>query len=214
MPLFYQHNINENTRIGLWKIEEPEHFFLEKVPGNEAVTHPYKRLQHLAGRYLLPVLYPDFPSRDILIADTRKPFLPDEKYHFSISHCGNFAGAIVSSVHRVGMDIEMISVRLRTISPKFVDLGEKFFLQEWETIPSMHLQLTTLLWSAKEAVYKWYGNGKIDFRGHIQLKAVPVFQANGWIRLQFMFMKEDPRLLVVHARVFDSLVMAYLVSEG
>ena len=60
MPLFYQHNIDDTTRIAVWKIEEPEAFFLEKVPVKKDVRHPYKRLQHLAGRYLLTQLFDDF----------------------------------------------------------------------------------------------------------------------------------------------------------
>ena len=73
MALFYQHNINESTKLGIWKIEEPEEFFLAEVPLNRAITHPHKRLQHLAGRYLLKYLFPDFPYTEIVIADTRKP---------------------------------------------------------------------------------------------------------------------------------------------
>ena len=109
MPLFYQHNINENSRVGIWQIAEGERFFLAKVPLKKDVSHPHKRLQHLAGRYLLPELFPDFPLEEIVIADTKKPFLENEKYHFSISHCGNFAAAIVSSRDRVGVDIEMVT---------------------------------------------------------------------------------------------------------
>ena len=86
MPLFYQHTINEGTKLGIWLIEETESFFLEKVPEKKEVTHPHKRLQHLAGRFLLPVLFEDFPLEEIVIADTRRPFLENEKYHFSISH--------------------------------------------------------------------------------------------------------------------------------
>ncbi len=106
MPLFYQHNINESTRLGIWHIEEDEAFFLKRVPLKRDVSHPLKRLQHLAGRYLLTELFPDFPLDEILIADTRKPYLADEQYHFSISHCGTFAAAIVSTRHRVGIDVE------------------------------------------------------------------------------------------------------------
>lgn len=213
MALFYQHNINDSTRLGLWKIEEPETFFLEAVPDNAQVTHPYKRLQHLAGRYLLPGLFPDFPTRDILIADTRKPFLPNEVYHFSISHCGNFAAAIVSSKRRVGVDIELVTPRLRAIAHKFVDHDEKVFLREWEHLPQIHLQITTILWSAKEAIFKWYGFGQVDFRQHIQLSAIPVFHANEWMTLSFLFLKHEPLPLTVHAKVFDSLVLAYVTSE-
>ena len=96
MPVFFQHQINENTRLGVWKIEESEAFFKGNVPQHRHVTHPHKRLQHLAGRFLLRFLFPDFPYELVQIADTNKPFLPEEQYHFSISHCGVYAAAIVS----------------------------------------------------------------------------------------------------------------------
>jgi hypothetical protein len=50
MPLVYQQNINASTKLGVWHIEEPEAFFLEQVPLQREITHPNKRLQHLAGR--------------------------------------------------------------------------------------------------------------------------------------------------------------------
>ena len=73
MPIFFQHQINETTRLGIWKIEETEEFFKRNVPQHRDVTHPHKRLQHLAGRFLLQFLFPDFPYELIKIADTRKP---------------------------------------------------------------------------------------------------------------------------------------------
>ncbi|HZE83859.1 MAG TPA: 4-phosphopantetheinyl transferase, partial [Puia sp.] len=130
MPLFYQHNINGQTKLGIWHITEPESFFLEKVPLKKDVSHPAKRLQHLAGRYLLPYLFADFPLEEILIADTRKPFLQSEKYHFSVSHAGQFAAAIVSSRNRVGVDIERITTRITAISHKFLHPEEEHFLNE------------------------------------------------------------------------------------
>ena len=65
MALFYQHNINETTKLAIWKIEEEAYFFLEQVPLQREITHPHKRLQHLAGRYLLRFLFPDFPFDEI-----------------------------------------------------------------------------------------------------------------------------------------------------
>ncbi len=124
MPLFYQQDINLTTKLGVWKIEESEDFFLLSVPLQRTITHPHKRLQHLAGRYLLPFLFPDFPHEEIEIADTRKPFLPDEQYHFSISHCGDYAAAIVSSTERVGIDIEMITPRVDRIKHKLLHEDE------------------------------------------------------------------------------------------
>src|ERR1700694_3970417 len=146
MPLFYQYTINQGTKLGIWRIEEPESFFLEKVPLKKDVSHPFKRLQHLAGRYLLPFLFPDFPLEEILIADTRKPFLESEKYHFSISHCGSFAAAIVSDSRRVGVDIELISPRIGTVSHKFLHSDEQHFLNE-------DYELFLEQWGLKDRVY-------------------------------------------------------------
>lgn len=208
--MFYQHNINENSRLAIWKIEETEQFYLERVPVKRDVSHPYKRLQHLAGRYLLPELYEDFPSKLIQVADTNKPFLPGDPYHFSISHCGNYAAAIASKSERVGVDIELVTPRIKSIAPKFLSTEESHFLREWEAIPSVHLQLMTIMWSAKEAIFKWYSRGQVDFREHIQLQKIPMIHPNEWIDLPFLFLKDTQVAVEVHARMFDGLVLAFV----
>lgn len=212
MPLFYQHNIDEYTRLAIWRIEEDEAFFLEKVPLKKEVSHPYKRLQHLAGRYLLPLLFDDFPLDEIAIADTRKPFLPGERYHFSISHCGNYAAAIASSRKRVGVDIELETPRMHAISAKFLAPDERDFLDEWEHLTQLHLQLTTILWSAKESIYKWHGNGQMDFRKHMYLHGPIVYHSSERIEMPFLFNKEISLPMTVQARIFDPLVLAYVVT--
>ncbi len=213
MPLFYQHNINENTRLGIWRIEEPEAFFLEKVPVKREVSHPYKRLQHLAGRYLLPVLFNDFPMEEIQVADTRRPYLQNEQYHFSISHCGNYAAALVSSGQRVGVDIELVTPRLLGIRHKFLHDNERRFLQDWEMLPRVYLELTTIIWSAKEAIYKWYGEGSLDFKQHMRLAGAITFNPDEWAAIPFVFEKNGQRPLTIYARVFDPLVVAWVATE-
>lgn len=193
MPLFFQQNINESAKIGIWKIEEEESFFLQQVAASRDITHPHKRLQHLASRYLLSVLFNDFPVNEIQIANSRKPFLEKELYQFSISHCGDYAAAIVSKDKKVGIDIELITSKIERIKDKFLSDREK---QATDT-----LQLTTLCWAAKEAVYKWYGKGEVNFKEHIQL--LPGFSV--------FFSKEGPVLLQVQTEIFTDLVLAYVI---
>ena len=212
MPIFFQHSINDVTKLGIWKIEEPESFFLTKVPLKQQVTHPYKRLQHLAGRLLLPELFEDFPLHEIIIADTRKPFLEDEEYHFSISHCGNFAGAIASRANRVGVDVEFVSPRLKGISTKFLNEEERKYLEKWQYMSTLHLQMTTIVWSAKEAIFKWYGAGNVDFRKHMVLDGVIVTGSDNWITIPFLFKKDQKISLKVMARTFNDMVLAYVVT--
>lgn len=212
MPVFFQHQINEFTRLGIWKIEETEAFFKGNVPQHRDVTHPHKRLQHLAGRFLLQYLFPDFPYEQILIAETRRPFLPDERYHFSISHCGDYAAAIVSSRGRVGVDVEIPVPKILRISDKFLSREEhQLFNVPFSDQPADHdtskNQLPTLLWSAKEAVFKWYGEGAVDFRQHIQLEEID--HGNETIRCRFV---KTNTALQIHYREFSGLVLAWVVS--
>ncbi len=211
MPIFFQHQINETTRLGIWKIEETEEFFKGNVPLHRDVTHPHKRLQHLAGRFLLQFLFPDFPYELVQIADTRKPFLPDEQYHFSISHCGDYAAAIVSRDRRVGIDIEIPVEKIGRIMYKFLSAEEhKLFnlvpgAESHSAINSYNEP--TILWSAKEAVFKWYGDGNVDFRRQIQLKK----QNEGTETIDCFFSKTGTEL-IIHYRQFDELVLAWVFN--
>lgn len=166
MPLRFQKQINEATKIGVWHITEGENFFLNVVPLQRTITHPQKRLQHLAGRYLLRHLFPEFPLELIEIAGTRKPFLPGEPFHFSVSHCGDYAAAIVSTENRVGVDIEVPHPKIERVKHKFLSENEMALLS---SAGADKRQLLTMAWSVKEAVFKWYGEGEMDFIRHMEI---------------------------------------------
>ena len=206
MPIFFQQQINESTRLGIWKIEETEEFFKSNVPRHRDVTHPHKRLQHLAGRFLLQYLFPAFPFELIQIADTRKPYLPDAQFHFSISHCGDYAAAIVSKDSRVGIDIEIPVEKISRIMYKFLSAKEHELFQLIQP-DNDRIPFATLLWSAKESVFKWYGDGGVDFRKEIQLKKQD--EANEL--LECLFTKNNSELSIQY-RQFERLVLAWVVS--
>ena len=96
VPLFHQDDIDENTRLAVWKIEEPEDFFLSSVSVQREITHPQKRLQHLAARYLLTQLYPDFPHHQISVASSKKPFLPSSSNAFLNSGVCVYSSVVTS----------------------------------------------------------------------------------------------------------------------
>ena len=204
MPLVYQHNINEATRLAVWHITEPEAFFLEKVPLKKDVSHPHKRLQHLAGRYLLPFLFEGFPLEEILIADTRKPFLENEQYHFSISHCGDYAAAIVSKQNRVGVDVELKNKKIENILHKFLTV-EECFLMPRGTIT----ETATLFWSVKESIYKWNSRAGVDFKKHIAIKLITGNANEGFVHCVF----NDAIKLDVHFLHFNDNYLTWVVTD-
>ena len=202
MPIFFQQDIDENTKLAIWKIDEEEDFFLNGVPLQREITHPKKRLQHLAGRYLLKTLFADFPVELIKIADTRKPYLENETYHFSISHCDEYAAAIVSKTDRVGVDVEIPSIKIDRIKNKFLSEDELSILQSPFSINQL-----TLMWCCKEVVYKWWSYGGVDFSEKIRLQPFQL-QPSGNLSAKFLLGKEAD--LTLHYIIFDELCLAWL----
>ncbi len=211
LPINYQQNINDTTKLAVWKINETESFFLEKVRLHQPVTHPHKRLQHFSGRYLLQYLFPNFPMELIEIADTRKPFLPDDLYHFSISHCGNFAAAIVSETCRVGIDIELYTPRVDKIKHKFLHPNE---LKDWkidEISDEKRMETLTLLWSCKEAMFKWWGRGDVDFSEVMRIEASDISE-KGILKARFTKNEFDQELILSY-QLNNYLSLVWLISE-
>ena len=207
MPLVYQQNINECSQLGVWHITEPESYFLMQAPLHKEVTHPHKRLQHLAGRYILKELFPLFPLDLIRIADTRKPHLQDEAYHFSISHCGDYAAALVSTGYRVGIDVELVQEKIHQLVHKFLSPSELLLLRK-----GLIRETAVLFWSVKETIFKWKGSGGMDFKEHMQILSLNGDETQGTIRV--LFAKDEKHELVVHYLFFNSHYLSWVLTPA
>ena len=207
MPLIYQHQINAATKIGVWHITEAENFFLQFVPVQRNITHPHKRLQHLAGRFLLRELFPNFPLSLIQIADTRKPFLEDEVFHFSISHCGDYAAVIVSTQNRVGVDIEIPHAKIERVQHKFLSANENQLLKK---IDGENINMLTMAWSIKEAMFKWYGVGQVDFINDMEILSL-VKNNTGYV-VNCFFKKEKQEKLQLQNILVEGNNLAWIVT--
>lgn len=208
MGLFFQHNINDFTRLAVWKIEEDEAFFLESVPSKRDISHPHKRLQHLAGRFLLKFLFPDFPSEEIEIADTKKPYLLNEQYHFSISHCGDYAAAIVSKKDRVGIDVELMADKIKRIAGKFLDEDEIELVETGSG--DLDVELLTIFWSVKESVFKWWSYGNLSLKDNMKIRNVEEFP-DQIVHVDFI-REENEFPIQVNFKVFDEITLCWLVE--
>jgi phosphopantetheine--protein transferase-like protein len=202
MPLFYQHNINDFTKLAVWRITENENFFLTKVPLQKEISHPHKRLQHLAGRYLLEIMEQNFPFHLIEISDSKKPLLSGSKFHFSVSHCGDYAAAIVSKNKLVGIDIELITPKIERVKNKFLSESEI------DILPENNTKFLTLFWSAKEAMFKWYGNGKVDFKNNMIIEQLSFEKEQGFIKAHFI--KNEKTDLIIEFRFLGGLCLAWV----
>ncbi|MCL6524915.1 MAG: 4'-phosphopantetheinyl transferase superfamily protein [Thermoflavifilum sp.] len=204
MPFIERIELGADSQLGIWHITEDENFFLPHISLIRQISHPHKRLQHMAGRYMLTQLCPSFPISQITVLPSRKPIVPGQEYYFSIAHSRNYVAAIVSRREAVGVDIEHKNPVIARIAPKFLSPDELCWIEERKYL----LQLT-LCWAAKEAIYKWYGLGKIDFRRDIVLNSF-VVERSGTIEANFLPTSVS---LLIDYRVYRSFCVAWTMHE-
>jgi 4'-phosphopantetheinyl transferase EntD len=70
----------------------------------------------------------------------------------------------------------------------------------------------TLIWSAKESIYKWYGEGLVDFRRHMILQEFKEDSITADQLLSFLLIKGAPVTLVVNGKMFGRLALAWISS--
>jgi phosphopantetheinyl transferase len=116
---------------------------------------------------------------------------------------------VVSTSSRVGIDIETITERVHKIQHKFLHPQEQAALQ---TNVSDTLNLTTqltILWSCKEAIFKWWGDGNIDFSAQMILEHMPLAQ-DGILPARFIEKSGTEHALLVHYKVMDQLCLVWV----
>lgn len=106
----------------------------------------------------------DYVDHDLYYDDFGKPHLHDGN-HISITHSHNFTGIIVSSTDEVGIDIEMQRDKILRIANKFTPLEEYRTLANTEAI----IRKLTIVWGAKESLYKIYAQQGLSFLKHIDV---------------------------------------------
>ena len=205
MPLVYQQDINETAKIGLWHITESEDFFSTIVLQEKEINHPQKKLQHLAARYLLTVLKKDIAVNQIKISTSGKPFIENHCCHFSISHCGYFAAAIIDENLNVGIDIELPNQKISAIKNKFTNDDELFLFTKFDY---NEIDILTIIWSIKESMFKWYGLGAVDFKKHLMITAA--YKKNDSLIVDCVVNKSGETKLQATTGFIDGIVLTYV----
>lgn len=170
MPLWEERHLPDGSQLGIWKIEEPESFFSERlalVEVEKAELAPLKgrrRLEWLASRYLIHNLLSDEPEWDRIPLqkdEFGKPHLYGSPLELSFSHTHEWAAVIISEVP-VGIDIQVFVKKIGRLERKFMRPVESASLVEGTNLKHLHYY-----WCAKESLYKAYGRRELDWLENI-----------------------------------------------
>ena len=183
---------NENTRILVWKIEESYNDLIKDIILNERSKKRLSGMRSevhqkgfLSVRHLLKIAgYNDF---DLYYNEYGKPLLNDKK-HISITHSFQFSGIIISD-NEVGIDIEKNRPKIVKIQNRFVNT----------TVDSLSdediIKQLTVVWGAKESMYKIYPYGGLTFKNDIDIDSFKISdkKTTGWIKAEDWDKKYDIR---------------------
>jgi len=167
MSLKFHRKLKPEGELGLWQIEESEDYFLERLQLRRKehqqleLLKGSRRLEWLAGRWLLHEMSGRKMRGACLKDEFGKPYLSDSLFDISISHSRDLV-AVLAAPSSVGVDVQKMVGKIERIAHKFMREPETHSLRESTRLPHLHVY-----WGAKEALYKAYGRRQLDFREHI-----------------------------------------------
>lgn len=214
MPIVFKKQINSHTTLGLWKIEESEETlraglqlkqheidFIEQLSAG-------KRLQHwLATRLLLRTLMNTNDYIDCGMDEHGKPYLLNSVYQISFSHSFDYAAVMISSEVQVGIDIELIKHKIKSIKHKFLTDLELAQPQIGDNTNGLYVS-----WCAKEAIYKWHGKKGLEFRQHIHIKPFKL-KDEGTLKAVVELPQGNKEVDLSYFKTVDGYMVAYLAQN-
>jgi len=154
-----------NAEVALWRADEETNFFKNTlisqdfpIDAGARISHPEKAHQWYASRYLLCRIYPDA----IQVYHERKPYLFNGP-EISFSHSKDVV-AVQISQYKAGIDVQWADPKLKIISNRFLCPDDLKNTPSKDEIISL-----SIIWSIKEAVFKYYGTG-LSFK-NIEIEA-------------------------------------------
>ena len=175
MPFLKEFTINYNTKIKLWKINFGELNYFELDVHDSSLLKSKKsqlaKEQFLAVR---KILHLENPSYKIRYDESGKPLINSD-LNISISHSNLMAGIVFSGFNQTGIDIEEKETKIINIQNKFLNESEKL-----KDGYQSDLNYLTMIWTAKESIYKAIGIKGVSFSDDITIKNISNNKGEGY----------------------------------
>ncbi len=181
MPLYRSFKLEKNKSLYIWEIKESLKDLEKEVTlslNNEekllSIKSAQRKKEFLASRALLK--FTKLQNTEIKYNIDGAPQLDSGKC-ISITHCKNFAGIAIGN-NKLGFDLEIYREKIFTIVPKFLNKNEEF-IYEFDSI----IKGLTLIWTAKEAIYKAISAKGISFKNNIIISPFKSEQKKGFAKV-------------------------------
>ena len=209
MPLFKIINFNPTTKILVWKVTESVTALLEQVVLNDSnrlrfdgMKSKMHQCAFLSVRKLLQET--GHTDLDLYYDEFGKPHLHGEQ-HISITHSHNFSAIIISD-ETVGIDIELQRDKITRIADKFCDLEFQFL----DRNDDAYIRKLTVIWGAKEAIFKIRNEKGISFKKHINIQSLELNAKQNNAKLHFDNVVKD---FNIHFEEIEDFTLVYAFEK-
>ena len=170
MPLYKTIHVNQFTNVLIWDIQESLEVLshqIELTENSQNRINSMKSEVHQRGflsiRHLLTKV--GYSDADLYYDEFGKPYLKNGNY-ISISHSFRFSAIAISKKDPVGIDIEKQRDKIIKIGHKFTPIDAFKNIIDQDSL----VRKLTIVWGAKESLYKIYGKRQLRFLEHIDIK--------------------------------------------
>ena len=213
MPVVFDKKIDDHSVLAVWKIEETEAQLLSSLQLKQheldvisSLSNGKRALHWLATRVLLRSMLNTEDYIDCQMDDQGKPYLVNSDTYISLSHSYDYAAVIISKGKQVGVDIELIKMKIKSIKHKFLSDVEMAQKQIGDNTVGLYVA-----WCAKEAIYKWNGKKGLEFKQHIHIKPFKL-KDEGSLQALVELPCGTKELTVNYFKTKDGYMLGYVVA--
>lgn len=138
--------------------------------------------------------------------DNGAPYILHNNIHISVSHTRNTYGISLSRKHIHGIDLEKWGTKALRVASMFIHPEEEILFSKLADRGNKE-QIATLIWSAKESVYKLLEISGLSFRDDIKL----TFIEGNHLRAEISRFHTSS---TIYFRAFSDFVFTCAVSEN
>lgn len=168
------------------------------------IKNEQRKFEWLSIRHLLIQL--GFEKEDIVYDKHGKPSLLNSNSFLSISHSKNRIAVGINKLNEIGIDLQKISPRVKTISHKFLSSSD---IVKFEELNELEL---TKAWSTKEAIFKVNGKKDIFLKENIEIKAIEN-KSNNTIITALLKDNFRTKTYNVNVIVIKDYILAYTLND-
>jgi len=212
MPIERIIDSSDQHKVAVWQVTESLDELLQLIslsPQDTKKVNSFRlekrKREWLACRILLQHLIGKYPQ--IEYNKSGKPFLADQSYHISLSHTDGYVAASISA-QPTALDIELCSPRINKVAQRFIHDREWAFVEDEQS-----LSYLTLIWSAKETLFKYFDESMVVFKDHFRIAP---FQLNteGHFQASCFYYKETVNLRLDYLHLPQFVLVYHLYNTA